>query len=121
MSNTRKPRKPNTLDFDALRKKKQGVVGQVPPVKIGGTTYTLRATLPLSVTEKFAEGAKVDENGDTKVLLADMQMILRELFGDDQWAEISRHIDITDVPDLFNMVFDAYGESVGESSPSGQS
>lgn len=114
-------RSAEVIDFDAIRKKRGPILKELPKVKIGGKQFTLAPTLPLSVTEEFADGSKVDENGDTRVLLADMQRILAELFGEKQWTEIKRHIDITDLPELFTVVFDKYGESVGESSPSGQS
>lgn len=118
---TKQARKPKAIDFDAIKSKKAVTLGAIPPVKIGGKTFDLRPSLPLSVTDHFAEKSHEDKEGNLTVLLGDMQFILGELFGEQQWAEIRRLIDISDVPDLFTTVFDLYGESVGESSDSGES
>ena len=111
-----------SIDFDKIRQERDITLGEIPPVKIGGKHYRLAPSMPLSVTERFAKNSKVDDKtGDVSILLDDMQAILEELFGETQWAAIKRHIDIADVPDLFTVVFDAYGESVGEASNSGES
>ena len=109
------------IDFDAVRAKKRRVLREIPPVRIGGKSYKLNPTLPLAVTEFFVENTKADKDQNVVGRLGDMQRLLALLFGEDQWTEICKVIDITDVPALFNTVFDAYGESVGESEPSGQS
>ena len=122
MSNARRPRATTKVtDFDAVRKKRDRVLGEIPPVKIGGKNYKLCPTLPLAVTDYFAENSSKDKEGNTTVLLGDMQAILAKLFGADQWAEIREVIDIADVPTLFDVVFKSYGEATGESSNSGQS
>lgn len=116
--------KAEVIDFDALKPRKRRAMKTIPPVKIGGKEYRLRETFPLAVTEYFAEHAKREHDGEEQnivVLLDDMQQILRALFGERQWAEISQRIDITEVAPLFNAVFDAYGESPGEPGNSGQS
>lgn len=118
---TKARRKPAAIDFDKIRSERTKIVRDLPPVKIGGKSYDLAPTLPLSVTDHFAENSSEDKEGNVRVLLSDMQFILGELFGEDQWHEIRRHIDIADVPDLFTTVFDLYGESVGEASNSGES
>lgn len=134
MSNRKKPKKkqqrpesrPAVVDFDALLAKRHTTKRQLPPIKIGGELFTLPPTLPLSVTDTFAEHARIEESGtkgetNTIVLIDDMKKLLAEMFGEEQWAKIRRHIDMTDVPVLFARVFETYGESVGESSGSGQS
>lgn len=121
MSNTRKPRRPAAFDFDKIRAKKTRVTGDLPPVKIGGKSYTLKPSMPLAVTDYFAENSKPSEDGGAKVMIEDMKMLLAKLFGEDQWNEIREVIDITEVPDLFSHVFRLYNESVGESSASGAS
>lgn len=109
------------IDFDAVRAKRRRVLKDIPPVKIGGKSYRLSPTLPLAVTEFFAESTTADADGNVAARLADMQHLLSLLFGEDQWAEIIRVIDITEVAPLFDAVFSAYGEAVGESEGSGQS
>lgn len=113
-------RETKAIDFDAVRAKRRRVLRDIPPVKIGGKDYTLAPTLPLAVTEFFAEDSRA-EGGNVVARLGQMQHLLSLLFGEDQWAEICKVIDITEVAPLFNTVFDAYGEAVGESGPSGQS
>lgn len=125
MSNTRRAkstRKPKVepIDFDKIRTERGLTLGQIPPIRIGGQTFTLPPSLPLSVTDMVAE-ANDGETTDVTVTLDAMKAILAELFGEDQWAQIRRHIDIADVPMLFTTVFDRYGESVGEASNSGES
>ena len=125
MSNRQKPRnrkqRPTPVNFDAIRAKRQRVLKEVPPITIGGKNYAIAPTIPLAVTDYFAENAERKEDGNVAVLVADMQKLLKIIFGADQWAEISELIDIADVPPLFQTVFDTYQESVGESSNSGQS
>ncbi len=112
---------PEAIDFDTIRAQKRRVLGEIRPIRIGGKDYTLAPTLPLAVTEFFAEGTAADDNKNVTAKLADMQGVLALLFGEEAWAEITKIIDITEVAPLFNTVFAAYGESVGESEPSGQS
>src|SRR5690349_5433415 len=124
MSNARKPRT-QPVDFDKLSAERGRVLGTLKPIKIGGKNYKLPPKISLAVSEMVeagsAESEPTDEPGKISVKLGRMVEVLRELFGEDQWAEIRLVIDYPDVPLLFNTVFSIYGESVGEASPSGES